>query len=222
MKAFPLKLKTKWLVAIPVAIALLALAATPARHAAAKPPGSFSKQIQEAEDRFDIIIRNGHIIDGTGNPWFAGDVGIRGDRIAAIGNLKDAGAKRVIDASGKIVSPGFIDMLGQSELSLLIDNRSLSKLSQGITSEITGEGGSVAPQNERTVEAQRPFLEHFHLTVDWTTLDGYFKRLEKQGTPINIGTYVGAAQVRQAIMGDDDRAPTPAELEQMKLSLIHI
>src|SRR6266581_7569541 len=217
MKAFPLKHKAKWLVAIPGAIALLVLAATPPRHAAAKPVGPFSKQIQEAADRFDILIKNGHIIDGTGNPWFAGDVGIRGDRIAAIGDLKGADAKRVIDASGKIVSPGFIDMLGQSELSLLIDNRSLSKLSQGITSEITGEGGSVAPQNERTIEAQKPFLEHFHLTVDWATLDGYFKRLEKQGTPINIGTYVGAAQVRQAIMGDDDRAPTPAELEQMKL-----
>ena len=217
MKAFPLKHKAKWLVAIPGAIALLVLAATPPRHAAAKPAGPFSKQSQEAADRFDIVIKNGHIIDGTGNPWFAGDVGIRGDRIAAIGDLKGADAKRVIDASGKIVSPGFIDMLGQSELSLLIDNRSLSKLSQGITSEITGEGGSVAPQNERTIEAQKPFLEHFHLTVDWTTLDGYFKRLEKQGTPINIGTYVGAAQVRQAIMGDDDRDPTPAELEQMKL-----
>ncbi|HLQ00012.1 MAG TPA: D-aminoacylase, partial [Candidatus Limnocylindria bacterium] len=217
MKVFPLKHKAKWLVAIPGAIALLVLAATPPRRAAAKPAGPFSKQIQEAADRFDIVIKNGHIIDGTGNPWFAGDVGIRGDRIAAIGDLREAHAKRVIDASGKIVSPGFIDMLGQSELSLLIDNRSLSKLSQGITSEITGEGGSVAPQNERTIESQKPFLEHFHLTVDWTTLDGYFKRLEKQGTPINIGTYVGAAQVRQAIMGDDDRAPTPAELEQMKL-----
>ncbi len=150
MKAFPLKHKAKWLVAIPGAIALLVLSATPPRRAAAKPVGPFSKQIQEAADRFDIVIKNGHIIDGTGNPWFAGDVGIRGDRIAAIGDLKEADAKRVIDASGKIVSPGFIDMLGQSELSLLIDNRSLSKLSQGITSEITGEGGSVAPQNQRT------------------------------------------------------------------------
>ena len=107
-------------------------------------------------------------------------------------------------------------MLGQSETALLIDNRSLSKLSQGITTEITGEGGSISPQNEKTLAPLKPFLEHYHLTIDWTTLDGYFRRLEKDGTPINLGTYVGAAQVREAVIGDDDRAPTPAELEQMK------
>src|SRR5258707_11648310 len=109
-----------------------------------------------------------------------------------------------------------MDMLGQSEVSLLLDNRSLSKLSQGITTEITGEGGSLAPQNEKTLAPQKTFLEQYKLTVDWTTLDGYFHRLEKQGTPINIGTYVGSAQVREAVIGDDDRAPTSAELDQMK------
>jgi D-alanyl-D-alanine carboxypeptidase/D-alanyl-D-alanine-endopeptidase (penicillin-binding protein 4) len=165
---------------------------------------------------YDVIIRNGHIIDGAGNPWYSADVAIRGDRIAAIGNLREARAKNVIDAKGLIVSPGFIDMLGQSESSLLLDNRSLSKLSQGITSEITGEGGSIAPQNEKTLAPLKPFLDQFKFTVDWTTLDGYFRRLEKQGTPLNIGTYVGSAQVREAVIGDDDRAPTPAELEQMK------
>jgi len=165
---------------------------------------------------YDIIIRNGHIIDGTGNPWYAADVAIQGDRIAAIGNLSEAHAKREIDAKGQIVSPGFIDMLGQSESALLLDNRSLSKLSQGITSEITGEGGSIAPQNEKTLAPLKPFLDQFHFTVDWTTLDGYFRRLEKQGTPLNIGTYVGSAQVREAVIGDDDRAPTPAELTQME------
>ncbi|HEY7615335.1 MAG TPA: D-aminoacylase, partial [Terriglobales bacterium] len=165
---------------------------------------------------YDVIIRNGHIVDGTGNPWYAADIGIRGDRIVAITNLQAASAKRVIDAKGLIVAPGFIDMLGQSEAALLIDNRSLSKLSQGITSEITGEGGSIAPQNERTLAPMKPVLEHYHLTVDWTDLQGYFQRLEKSGTPINLGTYVGAAQVRQAVLGDVDRAPTPQELEQMK------
>lgn len=165
---------------------------------------------------YDLLIRNGHIIDGTGNPWFAGDIAVNGERIAAIGDLHEAHAKREIDAQGRIVAPGFIDMLGQSEVALLLDNRSLSKLSQGITTEITGEGGSIAPQNEKTIEPQKPFLEHYKLTVDWTTLDGYFRRLEKQGTPLNIGTYVGSAQVREAVIGDDDRAPTPAELEQMK------
>jgi dihydroorotase/N-acyl-D-amino-acid deacylase len=98
----------------------------------------------------------------------------------------------------------------------LIDNRSLSKLSQGITTEITGEGGSIAPQNEKTIAPQKPFLDHYKLTIDWTTLDGYFRRLEKQGTPLNIGTYVGSAQIREAVIGDDNRAPTPAELDQMK------
>ena len=165
---------------------------------------------------YDIIIRNGHVIDGTGNPWYAADVAVQGDRIAAIGNLSKATGKREIDAKGQIVSPGFIDMLGQSESALLLDNRSLSKLSQGITSEITGEGGSIAPQNEKTLAPLKPFLDQFKFTVDWTTLDGYFRRLEKQGTPINIGTYVGSAQVREAVIGDDDRAPTPAELTQME------
>jgi N-acyl-D-amino-acid deacylase len=165
---------------------------------------------------YDLIIRNGHIIDGTGNPWYASDVAVSGDRIAAIGDLRQAHAKREIDAKGRIVAPGFIDMLGQSEVSLLLDNRSISKLSQGITTEFTGEGGSIAPQNEKTLAPQKTFLDQYKLTVDWTTLDGYFRRLEKQGTPLNIGTYVGSAQVREAVIGDDDRAPTPAELEQMK------
>jgi len=165
---------------------------------------------------FDVLIKNGHIIDGSGNPWVSGDIAIRGDRIVAIGNLQNARATRVIDAKGLVISPGFIDMLGQSEDSLLIDNRSLSKLSQGITTEITGEGGSIAPQNELTLAALQPVLDHYKLKVDWTTLDGYFQRLEKSGTPLNIGTYVGAAQVREAVLGEVDRAPTPAELDKMK------
>jgi N-acyl-D-amino-acid deacylase len=165
---------------------------------------------------YDILIKNGHIVDGSGNPWVSGDIAIRNDRIAAIGNLENAHAKRVVDATGLVISPGFIDMLGQSEWPLLIDNRSLSKLSQGITTEITGEGGSIAPQNDKTIAAIEPMLAHYKLTADWKTLDGYFQRLEKSGTPLNIGTYVGAGQIREAILGDVDRAPTPEELEQMK------
>ncbi|HEV2304213.1 MAG TPA: D-aminoacylase [Candidatus Acidoferrales bacterium] len=167
-------------------------------------------------ESYDVIIRGGHILDGTGNPWYAADIGIRGDKIAAIGKLEGASARQTIDATGKVVAPGFIDMLGQSETSLLIDKRSLSKLSQGITSEITGEGGSIAPQDERTIAPMKPFLDQYHLTVDWTDLDGYFHRLEKSGTPLNLGTYVGAAQVREAVIGDDDRKPTPAELQKME------
>ena len=146
---------------------------------------------------YDLVIRNGHIIDGTGSPWYSGDVGIRDRRIAAIGNLADAPAKRTIDAHGMVVAPGFIDMLEQSEWNLLIDKQAFSKLTQGITSGITGEGGSIAPQNDETLADRRDFLEHYHLTVDWRDLDGYFRRLEKQGAGINLGTYVGATQVRR-------------------------
>lgn len=166
--------------------------------------------------QFDILIKNGHILDGTGSPWYAADIGIRGDKVVAIGKLDAGSAAKVIDASDRIVSPGFIDMLGQSEYSLLIDNRALSKLSQGITSEITGEGGSIAPQTDKTLAALKPVLDYYKLTIDFTTLDRYYQRLERQGTPLNIGTYVGATQVREAVIGDDDRAPTPAELDQMK------
>src|SRR5258705_5173201 len=115
---------------------------------------------------YDLIIRNGHVIDGTGNGWYAADVAVSGDHIAAIGDLREAHAKREIEAKGRIVAPGFIDMLGQSEVSLLLDNRSLSKLSQGITTEITGEGGSIAPQNEKTIAPQQPFLDQYKLKVD--------------------------------------------------------
>ena len=177
---------------------------------------SRAQATQPDAGEYDVIIRNGRILDGAGGPWYSADIAIANDRIAAIGKLDNGHAKNVIDATGRVVSPGFIDMLGQSEIPLLIDNRSLSKLSQGITTEITGEGGSIAPQNAKTVDPMKPFLDQYHLAIDWTTLDGYFRRLEKSGTPLNIGTYVGAAQVREAVIGDDDRAPTPQELEQMK------
>ena len=198
------------------ALGEIAAAAYDAPLDTATPAEKSTSSTSSTSMNYDLIIRNGHILDGTGNPWYAADVAIQSDRIAAIGDLREAHAKREIDAHGQIVSPGFIDMLGQSESSLLLDNRSLSKLSQGITSEITGEGGSIAPQNEKTLAPLKPFLEQYKLTVDWTTLDGYFRRLEKQGTPLNIGTYVGSAQVREAVIGDDDRAPTPAELTEME------
>src|SRR5438128_5078777 len=134
---------------------------------------------------YDFIIKNGRIIDGSGNPWVSGDIAISGDRIAKIGKLENSSAKRMIDAHGLIVASGFIDMLVQSETALLIDNRSLSKLSQGITSEITGEGASIAPQNPNTLAQLQPELDQYHLKVDWSTLAEYFARLEKLGTPLN-------------------------------------
>ena len=136
----------------------------------------------------DIVIHGGRIIDGTGNPWYVGDVAITDGRIVALGKIPGGIAKRVIEANGMVVAPGFIDMLGQSETALLIDNRSISKLAQGITSEITGEGGSIAPQNATTIAAAQPSLDPYHLKIDWTTLDQYWQRLAKKGTPINIGT----------------------------------
>jgi N-acyl-D-amino-acid deacylase len=131
------------------------------------------RRLEKVSDFESDIRTTFAIIDGTGNPWVSGDIGIRGDRIAVIGKLDNARAQRVIDATGLVVAPGFIDMLGQSEAALLIDNRSLSKLSQGITTEITGEGGSIAPQNELTLAAIQPELDHYKLKVDWTTLDGH-------------------------------------------------
>ena len=165
---------------------------------------------------FDLVITRGHIIDGTGSPWYSGDIGIREGRIAAIGDLATASRKRTIDAQGKVVAPGFIDMLGQSELTILVDPRLPSKVYQGITSEITGEGGSAAPLNDSIVQNDKPAFAHYKVTPDWRTFREYFARLEKQGMGINLASYVGATQVRRMVLGDADVQPTPAQLEQMK------
>lgn len=167
-------------------------------------------------NHYDTLIRNGRIIDGTGSPWYAGDIGIRNGRIAAIGRLGDAGAKQVIDAQGRIVAPGFIDMLGQSELTILIAPSVPSKIFQGITTEITGEGNSAAPLNARMIADNMPGYEHLHIKPTWHTLDGYFARLEKQGIGINLGTYVGATSVRRMVLGNADVQPNPKQLKQMQ------
>ena len=169
-----------------------------------------------AEGPFDLIIANGHIIDGTGSPWYSGDVGIRGGRIAAIGNLAGAAAKRRIDAAGDVVAPGFIDMLGQSEFTILVDPRLPSKIYQGITTEITGEGNSAGPMiGQARVEAAQT-LEHYGLKADWQSLGEYFARLERQGIGINLASYVGATTVREIVIGDENRPPTAAELARMQ------
>jgi N-acyl-D-amino-acid deacylase len=165
---------------------------------------------------YDLIIHDGRIIDGTGSPWYWGDVAVRGGRIAAIGRLAGQPAKRVIDAHGLVVAPGFIDMLGQSELTILVEPHVPSKVFQGITTEITGEGGSAAPLNDALIAADRLTYEHLGITPDWRTFRQYFARLEKQGLGINLASYVGATQVRRMVLGDADRAPGPAELERMK------
>jgi len=166
--------------------------------------------------QYDLLIRNGRIVDGSGRAEYAADVAIKDDRIAQIGNLSQATATRVIDAQGLVVAPGFIDMLGQSETYLLIDPRAMSKVMMGVTTEVTGEGESIGPINERQIKEQEDFLRRFNLTIDWRTLDQYFNRLRKQGSGINLATFVGATQVREYVIGYDDRDPTPQELEQMK------
>ena len=165
---------------------------------------------------FDLVITHGHIIDGTGSPWYSGDLGIRDGKIAAIGNLALASRKRTIDAAGKVVAPGFIDMLGQSELTILVDPRLPSKIYQGITTEITGEGGTVAPLNDAIIQSDRAGYEHYHITPDWRTFRQYFARIEKQGMGINLASYVGATQVRRLVLGEDNKQPTADQLEQMK------
>jgi N-acyl-D-amino-acid deacylase len=165
---------------------------------------------------FDLVITNGHIIDGTGSPWYSGDIGIRDGRIAAIGNLSAAAHKRALDAKGRVVAPGFVDMLGQSEATILVDPRLPSKIYQGITSEITGEGGSAAPLNDAIIAADRAGYEHYKINPDWRTFRQYFSRLEKQGMGINLASYVGATQVRRMVLGDADVQPTPGQLDKMK------
>jgi N-acyl-D-amino-acid deacylase len=190
-----------------VAVCSLALACAgmlPAQSSAPRP------------EPFDVVIVNGHIIDGTGSPWYSGQVGIRAGRIAAIGNLDAAPRLKTIDARNEVVAPGFIDMLGQSELSILVDPRLPSKIYQGITTEVTGEGGSAAPLNVAMIAADRAGYDHLKINPDWTTFREYFARLERQGMGINLASYVGATSVRRMVLGDADVQPTPAQLAEMQ------
>lgn len=187
-----------------IALCAAAVACGGARPSAAPAP---------AEAPYDLLVRNGRIVDGTGSPWYRGDVAIRGDRIAAVGLLPGAQARDTIDATNLVVSPGWIDMLGHSEYPLLRDGRAISKITQGITSEITGEVTSVVPVNQNTL---RELGDDTRRRVTWTDLDGYFRALEAARPAINLGTFVTVGSVRRYAMGDADRAPTPAELDTMR------
>ncbi|HEV2883564.1 MAG TPA: hypothetical protein VGW36_01830 [Pyrinomonadaceae bacterium] len=166
--------------------------------------------------QYDLLIKNGRVIDGSGRAGYPADVAIKGDRIVRIERRSRATATRVIDAKGMVVAPGFIDMLGQSETYLLIDPRAMSKVMMGVTTEVTGEGESIAPLNERLIKEQESFNRRFNLEMDWRTLGEYFQRIERQGIGVNLATFVGATQVREYVIGFDNRDPTAVELEQMK------
>ena len=178
--------------------------------------GALLRAADNANSTYDLIIEHGRVVDGTGAPWFAADVGIRAGHVAAIGRLDKATARQRIDAAGRVVAPGFIDMLGQSELTLLVNPHVPSKIFQGITTEITGEGQSVAPVSAAIAKEAAPRFRHYGITQDWTDFTGYFARVEKQGAGINIGTYVGATTVREMVIGFADRAATPDELSRMQ------
>jgi len=184
--------------------AALLVAATVAASAAAV-------STQTTPDPYDILIRGGRIVDGTGNPWFSGDVGIRGNRIAAVGPLGSAAARRVIDAGGLVVAPGFIDLHTHSDLTLLQDGTAQSKVRQGVTTDVTGEGTSAAPRDGLEAESGEGGLPQ-----DWTNFTGYFDRLTRQGISMNLIAYVSYHTVRRVVMGYTSRAAGPAEIERMK------
>lgn len=165
---------------------------------------------------YDFIISGAHMVDGTGAPWVEGDIAIAGDRIVAIGDLSKASTRKRLDAKGLVVSPGFIDVQGQSEFNVLVDNRAASKITQGVTTEITGEGSSIAPVNDRMKKENEEVAKKYGVTVDWSTLDEYFKHFERTKSAVNLGTFVGAGGVRNYVMGTVNRPASPAELEQMR------
>ncbi|MFN2550103.1 MAG: amidohydrolase family protein [Myxococcales bacterium] len=165
---------------------------------------------------FDLILSGGRIIDRTGGPWLRADVGIRGDTIAAVGDLSKAKARRRIDLHDLAVSPGFIDLLGQSERTALVDPREESKVRQGITTELTGEGISPAPMNAAWKHELRDWLRRYKLKIDWTSLSGYFRRLRKARPSINEAVLVGAGQVRGVVLGMSDVQPTAKQLVRMQ------
>ena len=167
---------------------------------------------------FDLVIKNGRIFDGSGNPWFHGDVGITGDTIAQVGVGLEG--EKTIDAGGLAVSPGFIDIHSHSDIPLLVDPRAQSKIRQGVTTEVVGQcGNSAAPMNEK-VRAYRDTYSRSlvpeDFQFDWDTMDSYMRKLESQGVAVNVAPVVGHGTVRQNVMGFDNREPTQDELEEMK------
>ncbi len=165
---------------------------------------------------FDVIIKNGAVYNGTGSEAQHVDLAIRGDRIAGMGDYKNAKAKTVIDARGLAVAPGFINMLSWSTESLIQDGRSQSEIRQGVTTEIMGEGESMGPMNDRVREFMLKQQADIKYDITWKTLTEYLQFLEKRGISCNVASFIGATTIRQNVIGFDDRPPTPQELDQMR------
>jgi N-acyl-D-amino-acid deacylase len=165
---------------------------------------------------YDVIIRGGHVIDGAGNPWIKADVGIRAGHIARIGRLDGAPAARVIDATGQVVTPGFIDMHTHSEYVLLYDGNAQSKIRQGVTTEVFGEATSPGPIEGPGIEPNLELLKPLRIDLTWNNLDGYFQRLLKTRSSVNVASYVSACQVRYDVVGFENRPPTADEMEKMR------
>jgi N-acyl-D-amino-acid deacylase len=165
---------------------------------------------------FDVIVRNGTVYDGSGGPARRADVGIRGDRVTVVGDLSRARAKTEIDATGKAVAPGFINVLSWANLSLIADGRGMSDLKQGVTLEIMGEGESGGPLNAAMKADELQHQGDIKYDIDWTTLGEYLDALVRRGISPNVASFVGATTLRVNVLGEDDRDPTPAELAQMQ------
>lgn len=165
---------------------------------------------------FDLVIRNGVVYDGKGGEPFLADIGVNADTIAAIGDLKEAEAKQVIDASGKAVAPGFINMLSWANESLIEDGRSMGDIRQGVTLEVMGEGMSMGPLNPVLKEAFQKDQGDIRYPVSWNTLGEYLQLLEKKGVSCNVASFIGATTCRMYVIGEDNRKATDAELDSMK------
>jgi N-acyl-D-amino-acid deacylase len=170
---------------------------------------------RSAASPYDLLIANARIVDGTGSPWFRGDVGVIGDTIAAVGNLQHRDAKLRIDAAGRVLAPGFIDLLGWDETSVLIDPRLEGKIRQGVTTEITGEGHSPGPLSPQMIR-DRNEANPGGLRITWQTLGEYMRVVESRGSALNFGFLVGASNPRSMVIGPYNRQPTPSEMEQME------
>jgi dihydroorotase/N-acyl-D-amino-acid deacylase len=197
--------------------ALLVFSCDAGHEAQSSSPARTGPSLDARDDRgFDLLIRGGEVIDGTGAPRKRADVGIRGDTIVAIGDLANATAKTTLDAKGQVVAPGFIDLLGNSQAAVLLDPRLEGKVRQGVTTEVTGEGHSPGPQNEVMREEMERTKPKGWPPVTWTTLGGFMSEVEKKGTALNFAFYVGAANSREMVLGHADRAPTADELRRME------